>query len=547
VSSGRILVARYYYADDDPPVAADLRQADGNFLRVHYLWDQVLSVVAVANEAGQVIERVRYDAWGQPAITARDTAPPRIAELRRDGDDLLVVMSEPVLPPMNVAAGSLPETSNVNTPGQAFRLLTGAVEQTPTVVFEENAAGLPYGTVFRLTPTGALTGTATLRVLAGGLVDGWNNPTQGEDFSFSFGVGPLLASGVASGSTAPAAVPRSAIGNPWLWQGQWFDYDAGLTYMRARHYDPVTGQFLQRDPMQYEDSVNLYAGMANNPVSYRDPTGLQTRRNKNASPGGKVSKQGDQRRGFGARQGLSGIEFKAITNVLARRLDRGEEIRFSIRSFGTKAANRKEMAEAGVQGKPGFIKYKTNSDGVITYIDELGHVRTIASDLDALHLEIGGKMASHSQSMQFFGEINREIFALGRKHGKPVAPSFQHGAHTGLVHMYSPQHTKQFVGATLEFLEHADGSPVIRNGHRVGRMKHEAAYIDNNTLEKIGHPGASFTFQTSQKHGLNTYDTPKWQTHLDIQTAEKILMKHQMGAGLEPVGFGGNWHRWIHE
>src|SRR5689334_2025495 len=33
--------------------------------------------------------------------------------------------------------------------------------------------------------------------------------------------------------------------------------------------------WLQRDPAGYEDSVNLYAGFANNPVNYRDPTGAQ--------------------------------------------------------------------------------------------------------------------------------------------------------------------------------------------------------------------------------------------------------------------------------
>jgi len=44
--------------------------------------------------------------------------------------------------------------------------------------------------------------------------------------------------------------------------------------MRARHYDPVTGQFLQRDPMQYEDSGNLYAAFRWNPMTQRDPTGL---------------------------------------------------------------------------------------------------------------------------------------------------------------------------------------------------------------------------------------------------------------------------------
>ena len=105
-------------------------------------------------------------------------------------------------------------------------------------------------------------------------MDPWGNATQTEDLSFTVTAGPILASGLVSvGATSPVAVPRSQIGNPWLWQGQWFDYDAGLVYMRARHFDPVTGQFLQRDPLQYKDSGNLYAGMGNNALSYRDPSG----------------------------------------------------------------------------------------------------------------------------------------------------------------------------------------------------------------------------------------------------------------------------------
>lgn len=268
-----VLVARYYYANEDPPVAADLRQSDGSLLRVHYFWDQVLSVVAVANEAGEILERVRYDAWGQPVITARDQARPRIAEVRRAGDDLLVVMSEPVLPPLHAVAGAGLEPNNGNSPSQAFRLVTGGGEQTPEVVFEENAAGLPFGSVFRLTPASALTGNVTVRLLSGGLVDAWGNATQTEELSFTFGAGPVLASG-AAGTTSPLAVPRTAIGNPWRWQGQWFDDEVGLVYMRARHYDPGTGQFLQRDPLQYEDSGNLYAGISQNPISRRDPSGM---------------------------------------------------------------------------------------------------------------------------------------------------------------------------------------------------------------------------------------------------------------------------------
>ncbi len=538
LTSGSTLVARYYYALDDPPVAADLLQGDGTFLRVHYLWDQVLSVAAVANEAGQIIERMRYDAWGQPVITVRDEAAPRVAEVRRDGDDLLVVMSEPVLPPLDAPAGVELAPNNANASSQAFRLLVGGNEQAPQVVFEENLPGQPFGSAFRLTPAGALSGSVTLRVLPGTLVDAWNNPAAGEDISFTFTAGPLLASGsVASGATAPAAVPRSQIGNPWLWQGQWFDYDAGLTYMRARHYDPSAGHFLQRDPEQYEDSVNLYAGLRNNPVSLRDPTGLRiwdifrkARSVDAASGAGKA---------FATKRGLTDIEMQAIVNVLGRRLDQGEEVRLSIRAFGEKANARRKLAEQGVQAKPSVVSDKTGKDAAIRFTEAgTGRKREIASDLDALHLEINGRMATHAESMKLFGEINREVLNLKSKLGKPAWPPFQHGAHTGIVHVYSPTHSKKFTASTMKLSDAADGAV------RTGELKHQAKYIDDGFLSKVGHPGDSFTFKSSKSGGIEAYDTPKWQTTQDIQTAEKILMKHQMDHGLQPVGFGESWHQW---
>jgi RHS repeat-associated protein len=55
--------------------------------------------------------------------------------------------------------------------------------------------------------------------------------------------------------------------------GQPFEGASGLVYLRARHYDPATGRFLQTDPLGIE-ADHLYAYARNNPLAFADPTGL---------------------------------------------------------------------------------------------------------------------------------------------------------------------------------------------------------------------------------------------------------------------------------
>jgi RHS repeat-associated protein len=71
--------------------------------------------------------------------------------------------------------------------------------------------------------------------------------------------------GTQTGTTGSAT---TALG----YAGQYADPESGLTYMRARYYDPATAQFLTRDAL--EVLTRQPYGYANdNPVTYTDPSG----------------------------------------------------------------------------------------------------------------------------------------------------------------------------------------------------------------------------------------------------------------------------------
>jgi RHS repeat-associated protein len=53
---------------------------------------------------------------------------------------------------------------------------------------------------------------------------------------------------------------NSSVDNPFAYTGRFLHNDLDLMYFRARYYDPNTGEFLSRDPLEYVDGMSQYRG-----------------------------------------------------------------------------------------------------------------------------------------------------------------------------------------------------------------------------------------------------------------------------------------------
>lgn len=92
--------------------------------------------------------------------------------------------------------------------------------------------------------------------------------------------GSVIAHTDGSGAASPYSY--GPYGEQSSWSGSRFSYtgqimlpEVRLYHYKARVYDPGIGRFLQTDPIGYDDDVNLYAYVGNDPLDRTDPTGAE--------------------------------------------------------------------------------------------------------------------------------------------------------------------------------------------------------------------------------------------------------------------------------
>ena len=59
--------------------------------------------------------------------------------------------------------------------------------------------------------------------------------------------------------TQPGLNPEGYVSIPFLFQGQYYDYETGLAYNRFRYYDPELGRYISQDPIGLLGGLALHA------------------------------------------------------------------------------------------------------------------------------------------------------------------------------------------------------------------------------------------------------------------------------------------------
>jgi RHS repeat-associated protein len=109
---------------------------------------------------------------------------------------------------------------------------------------------------------------------AGDLVERTTYDPYGKPFIEKGGADANEGAGDFVASSEPTSgLPVSSVSNPFGFTGHRYDAAVGLYHTLFRSYNPILGRWLQRDPYQYVDALNLYASFRSAPLRFVDQFG----------------------------------------------------------------------------------------------------------------------------------------------------------------------------------------------------------------------------------------------------------------------------------
>ena len=74
--------------------------------------------------------------------------------------------------------------------------------------------------------------------------------------------------------TQPGLNPEGYVSIPFLFQGQYYDYETGLVYNRFRYYDPELGRYISEDPIRLASDTLTMLSYVGDTNGLLDPFGL---------------------------------------------------------------------------------------------------------------------------------------------------------------------------------------------------------------------------------------------------------------------------------
>ena len=76
--------------------------------------------------------------------------------------------------------------------------------------------------------------------------------------------------------TQPGLIPEGYVSIPFLFQGQYYDYETGLAYNRFRYYDPELGRYISEDPIRFASGTLALHSYVEDSNSWVDVLGLSS-------------------------------------------------------------------------------------------------------------------------------------------------------------------------------------------------------------------------------------------------------------------------------